>query len=87
MIEPRGNTKHIASFPMDPNEDTEWNDILRKHGILPEKVVIDQNDLYDIAVAEKQKDEAERLSKLDLDELDELEDEEDDQVLLQYRQV
>ena len=26
----------ISSFK-DPNEDTEWNDILRKHGILPAK--------------------------------------------------
>lgn len=27
----------IIYFVQDPNEDTEWNDILRKKGILPPK--------------------------------------------------
>ncbi|KAJ2493736.1 phosducin [Coemansia sp. RSA 2050] len=71
---------------MDPEEDTEWNDILRKHGILPQQIKITQNDIYDSAVAKAQEEESERLGKLDLDELAELEDEEDDQVLEQYRQ-
>ncbi|KAJ1744081.1 phosducin [Coemansia sp. RSA 1821] len=71
---------------MDPNEDTEWNDILRKHGILPQQVKITQNDIYDSAVAKAQEEESQRLEKLDLDELAELEDEEDDQILEQYRQ-
>ncbi|KAJ2764992.1 phosducin, partial [Coemansia linderi] len=71
---------------MNPEEDTEWNDILRKHGILPQQIKITQNDIYDSAVAKAQEEESERLEKLDLDELAELEDEEDDQVLAQYRQ-
>ncbi|KAJ1673275.1 phosducin, partial [Spiromyces aspiralis] len=71
---------------MNPDEDTEWNDILRKHGILPKKVEINQNDLYDKVVEEHQKREEERLDRLNLDELAELEDEEDDRVLEQYRQ-
>lgn len=27
----------IFRFQQDPNEDTEWNDILRRKGIIPEK--------------------------------------------------
>ncbi|KAJ1823562.1 phosducin [Coemansia sp. RSA 2675] len=34
---------------MNPEEDTEWNDILRKHGILPQQIKITQNDIYDSA--------------------------------------
>ncbi|KAJ2008527.1 phosducin [Coemansia thaxteri] len=71
---------------MNPEEDTEWNDILRKHGILPQQIKITQNDIYDSAVAKAQEEESTRLENLDLDELAELEDEEDDQVLEQYRQ-
>ncbi|KAJ2453985.1 phosducin [Coemansia sp. RSA 2336] len=71
---------------MNPDEDTEWNDILRKHGILPQQIKITQNDIYDSAVAKAQEEESQRLEGLDLDELAELEDEEDDQILAQYRQ-
>ncbi|KAJ1733932.1 phosducin [Coemansia biformis] len=70
---------------MNPDEDTEWNDILRKHGILPQQVKVTQNDIYDSAVAQAQEEESRRLEKLDLDELAELEDEEDEQVLELYR--
>ncbi|KAJ2380091.1 phosducin, partial [Coemansia sp. RSA 2559] len=71
---------------MNPDEDTEWNDILRKHGILPQQVKITQNDIYDSAVEHAREEESKRLENMDLDELDELEDEEDDQVIQQYRQ-
>lgn len=27
----------IFQFQQDPNEDTEWNDVLRRKGIIPEK--------------------------------------------------
>ncbi|KAJ1647458.1 phosducin [Coemansia erecta] len=70
---------------MNPEEDTEWNDILRKHGILPQQIKITQNDIYDSAVEKAQEDESKRLENLDLDGLDELEDEEDDQILEFYR--
>ncbi|KAJ1951026.1 phosducin [Linderina macrospora] len=70
---------------MDPNEDTEWNDILRKHGILPKQVKITQNDIYDSAVEKAREEHEHRLDNLDLDELDELEDDEDDEILNQYR--
>ncbi|KAJ2356043.1 phosducin, partial [Coemansia sp. RSA 2618] len=71
---------------MNPDEETEWNDILRKHGILEKQVKVTQNDIYDSAVARAQEEESTRLERLDLDELAELEDEEDDRVLLEYRQ-
>ncbi|KAJ1962541.1 phosducin [Dipsacomyces acuminosporus] len=71
---------------MNPDEDTEWNDILRKHGILPKQIKITQNDIYDQAVEMAEEEEGKRLERLDIDELDELEDEEDDQILEHYRQ-
>ena len=39
--ETESNTTCVYSlfFVQDPNEDTEWNDILRKKGILPPKEV------------------------------------------------
>ncbi|XP_017787956.1 PREDICTED: LOW QUALITY PROTEIN: viral IAP-associated factor homolog [Habropoda laboriosa] len=68
----------------DPNEDTQWNDILRSKGIIPEKqkeITEDQIvDIVENAVNEKTGVVLNRL-----DELDELEDEEDEEVLLEYR--
>ncbi|XP_043516237.1 viral IAP-associated factor homolog isoform X9 [Frieseomelitta varia] len=73
----------------DPNEDTEWNDILRKKGIIPEKekeVTEDQIiDIVDNTINEKTGRAANDLENKTLDELDELEDEEDEEVLLEYR--
>jgi len=72
----------------DPNEDTEWNDILRKKGILPPKEpeVSEEmlTEMLEQTIAEKQSTDY-RLGKLGLDELDELEDEEDEAVFLEYR--
>ncbi|KAK8742370.1 hypothetical protein OTU49_001832 [Cherax quadricarinatus] len=72
----------------DPNEDTEWNDILRKKGILPPKEpeVTEEAlaEMLEQTIQEKQSTEA-RLGKLSLDELDELEDDEDEAILLEYR--
>ncbi|KAJ1970755.1 phosducin, partial [Dimargaris verticillata] len=70
---------------MNPNEDTEWNDILRAKGILPPKEGPTEDDLFeewDQAVREANE---KHLSDKELSELDELEDEEDDRVLQQYR--
>ena len=74
----------------DPNADTEWNDILRKKGILPPKpkdkeVSEDQIvQLLEDTVKEKMKD-GKAMEEMSLDELDELEDEEDERVLMEYR--
>jgi hypothetical protein len=72
----------------DPNEDTEWNDILRDKGILPPKGPSDLEILeqaIEEAVEAKAAQESSRFEGLDLDELDELEDLEDDRILLAYR--
>ncbi|RKP37918.1 thioredoxin-like protein, partial [Dimargaris cristalligena] len=70
----------------NPNEDTEWNDILRAKGILPPKEGPTEDEIFedhDRAVREAQE---KNLSDKDLDSLDELEDEEDEAVLRMYRQ-
>lgn len=75
----------------DPNEDTEWNDILRRKGIIPEKVKekeVTEEQILDIVentINEKTGRTTNDLEKKTLDELDELEDEEDERVLLEYR--
>ncbi|ROV96734.1 hypothetical protein VSDG_05541 [Cytospora chrysosperma] len=70
----------------DPNADTEWNDILRKHGVIPEKPP-SPTPMIEEAILEARKIAHEnRLEGKDLDELDELEDDEDDEFLEQYRQ-
>ncbi|KAJ3938605.1 Proteolipid protein 2 [Colletotrichum fioriniae] len=70
----------------DPNADTEWNDILRKHGVIPEKPP-SPTPMIEEAIAEGRRLAHEnRLEGKDLDELDELEDDEDEAFLEQYRQ-
>ncbi|XP_070505066.1 viral IAP-associated factor homolog [Chironomus tepperi] len=72
----------------NPNEDTEWNDILRQKGIIPQKEKeITEDDIISMletTIEQKQNNER-NLEKLDLDELDELEDSEDEAVLQEYR--
>ncbi|KAM7358766.1 viral IAP-associated factor [Cochliomyia hominivorax] len=79
----------------DPNEDTEWNDILRSKGILPQKekeaeITEDQIQAMIDEAVEKRTNLHEGRSKnmedMNLDELDELEDSEDEEVLERYRQ-
>lgn len=75
----------------DPSADTEWNDALRRHGILPEKkkeAEITEDDLIkmmDNTIKEKTQDKD--LKDLSLDELNEKEDEDwdDDRLLEQIR--
>ena len=74
----------------DPSLDTEWNDALRKHGIIPEKkeveITHDQiENMVDSVI--KQRTEDRPLNTLSLDELDEKEDDEDDRILEQIRFV
>ncbi|KAJ8924712.1 hypothetical protein NQ315_000864 [Exocentrus adspersus] len=73
----------------NPNEDTEWNDILRQKGILPQKekeITEDQIVSMLEDTIEKKTNSGKKLSDLDLDELDELEDSEDEAILVEYRQ-
>lgn len=70
----------------DPNADTEWNDILRKHKIIPDKPP-SPTPLIEEAILEGRRLAHEnRLEGKDLDELDALEDEEDEEFLEKYRQ-
>lgn len=74
----------------NPNEDTQWNDILRSKGILPpkkEKEITEDDivNMLETTIEEKQSKSGQKLDNLTLDELDELEDEEDEKIMLEYR--
>lgn len=70
-----------------PNPVNCRNDILRKHGVIPEKPP-SPTPLIQEALTEARKQAHEnRLEDKDLDELNDLEDEEDEAFLDQYRWV
>lgn len=71
---------------VDPDEDTEWNDILREKGIIPEKPLSPTEELEEALAEIIQNQHENRLENLNLDELDELEDEEDEDFLNIYKQ-
>lgn len=70
---------------VNPNEDTEWNDILRQHGIIPEKPKDPEPLIQEALLEATRKAHENRLEDKDIDELDALEDEEDEDFLQQYR--
>ncbi|KAK5164281.1 Proteolipid protein 2 [Saxophila tyrrhenica] len=70
----------------DPNADTEWNDILRKHGVIPEKPPSPTPMIEEALTEARRLAHENRLEGKDLEELDELEDEEDEDFLDSYRQ-
>ncbi|KAF5281008.1 hypothetical protein FQA39_LY05213 [Lamprigera yunnana] len=75
----------------NPNEDTEWNDILRSKGILPPKEKeLTEDEIVSMVEQTVEQKQATTMGKdlcdMDLDELDELEDSEDEEVLRQYRE-
>jgi len=63
----------------NPNENTQWNDLLRQYKIIDEKEEIKTED------ERIQFDKAKELDSKTLNELDELEDEEEERVLQEYR--
>merc|ERR1712223_364596 len=75
----------------DPNEDTEWNDVLRSKGIIPEKPKekeISEDEIIammDKAIEKKTLGKA--MEDMNLDELDELEDEEEERILEEHRRA
>lgn len=69
----------------DPNADTEWNDILRKHGVIPEKPPSPTPMIQEALEKARELAHENRLEGKDLDELAELEDEEDEDFLDSYR--
>merc|ERR1711936_1298614 len=81
---------HLSLKMQDPNEDTEWNDVLRAKGIIPEKPKekeVTEDDIVSMLEKTiKEKSGAKDMEDMTLDELDELEDDEEERVLEQYRQ-
>ncbi|KAF2104888.1 phosducin family protein [Rhizodiscina lignyota] len=69
----------------DPNADTEWNDILRKHKIIPEKPPSPTPIIEEALTEARRLAHENRLEGKDLDELAELEDEEDEEFLNEYK--
>jgi hypothetical protein len=59
---------------VNPNEDTEWNDILRAHGVIPEKPPSPSAQLEEALEEAIEKAHANRLQDKTLDELDEIDE-------------
>lgn len=71
---------------VDPTEDTEWNDILREKGIIPQKEPDPTEQLEEALAEAVARQHENRLEDLDIDELDALEDDEDEDFLEFYKQ-
>jgi hypothetical protein len=77
----------------DPNEDTEWNDVLRAKGILPpkEKGITEENvvqiidDVIKNRLDQEDNKDSKPIEDMTLDELEEMEDDADERILLEYR--
>lgn len=72
----------------NPNEDSEWNDVLRAKGIIPPKECeIEESKIIEMLedTIKHKVDGQKDINEMDLDELDELEDSEDELVLKEYR--
>jgi len=70
---------------VNPDEDTEWNDILRAHGIIPERPKSPTQELEEALDQAVRKQHENRLENKTLGELDELEDDEDEDFLNDYK--
>uniref|UniRef100_A0ACB8E7T0 Phosducin-like protein 2 n=1 Tax=Sphaerodactylus townsendi TaxID=933632 RepID=A0ACB8E7T0_9SAUR len=72
---------------MDPNEDTEWNDILQDFGILPPKEVV-KDEIEEMVLRLQKEAEVKPYEKMSLEQLKEAEDdfdEEDMKAMEMYR--
>ncbi|XP_076438078.1 phosducin-like protein 3 [Babylonia areolata] len=74
----------------DPNADTEWNDALRRHNIIPQKErEVTEDDIINmVEQTVQQKQSGKDLGEMTLEELDENEDgidEEEERLFEQYR--
>ena len=76
-----------VQVPIDnPNADTEWNDILRSHNIIPPKPVDPEPAIQEALLSAHQRAHDNRLEDATLSELHDLEDDEDEDFLASYRQ-
>lgn len=71
---------------VDETEDTEWNDILRAHGVIPERPPSPTAQLEEALEEALAKQHENRLDGKDLSDLEDLEDEEDEEFLQFYKQ-
>ena len=85
MLIPSGTSIYISSLFYQTAAYISRNDILRKHGIIPEKPPSPTPIIEEALQEAVRKAHENRLEGKDLDELDELEDEEDDEFLEKYR--
>ncbi|OXA60891.1 Viral IAP-associated factor [Folsomia candida] len=74
----------------NPNEDTEWNDVLRAKGIIPQKPIekeMTEDEIVQMleGTIQEKTGGSVNLEKLSLGELDELEDDEEERVLAEYK--
>ncbi|XP_041360857.1 phosducin-like protein 3 [Gigantopelta aegis] len=74
----------------DPNEDTEWNDVLRARGVIPPKEVeVNEEDIVNMVEQSiEDKSQGRSLDEMTLQELDENEDsvdEEEERLFEEYR--
>lgn len=81
------NLRSFLSKAPDNRSPRPRNDILRKHGIIPEKPQDPEPLIQEALVEAERKAHENRLEDKDLDELHDLEDEEDEEFLEQYRYV
>lgn len=70
---------------VNPTEDTEWNDILRAHGVIPDRPKSPTEELERLLEEQVQKQHVNRLEHKTLEELAALEDEEDEEFLEAYK--
>lgn len=75
----------ICVFAHHANPQCPRNDILRKHGVIPEKPPSPTPFIEEAILEARRLAHENRLEGKDLDELDELEDEEDEEFLARYR--
>ncbi|XP_074011114.1 phosducin-like protein 2 [Numenius arquata] len=64
-------------FPQDPNEDTEWNDILRDFGILPPKEKL-KDETEEMVLHLQKEAEVKPYERMNLEELKDTEDDFDE---------
>lgn len=74
-----------VQMQVDPDEDTEWNDILRKHGVIPERAPSPTAQLEEALQEAVVKQWDNRLENKDIEELEALEDDEDEDFLQEYK--
>lgn len=70
---------------VDESEDTEWNDILRQKGVIPERAPSPTAQLEDALEEAIAKQHENRLEGKNISDLEELEDDEDEEFLELYK--